>query len=80
MTHEEIKALKDEIFAEADNKYVAIDNCNEKQEKVNAKFANDDKRIGLVAHDLSGIKKLVWTIATASIGSLVAELINLIRQ
>ena len=79
MTHEEIKALKDEIFADADNRYVAIDDCNDKQEKVNAKFANDDKRIGLVAHDLSGIKKLIWTIATASIGSLVAEVISLIK-
>lgn len=79
MTHEEIKALKDEIFADADNRYVAIDICNEKQEKVNSKFASDDKRIGLISHDLGGIKKFLWAIATASIGSLVAEVISLLK-
>lgn len=48
LTHEEIQQLKREIFAEADEKYVAIDVCNEKQSEVNKKFANDDKRIDLL--------------------------------
>jgi hypothetical protein len=79
MTHEEINALKAEIFAEADNKYVAIDVCNDKQEKVNTKFANDDKRIDIIAHDFGVIKKLMWAMASASIGSLITALFELIK-
>lgn len=45
---EDMNIIKKEIFAEADNRYVSIDDCNEKQEKVNGKFANDDKRIDLI--------------------------------
>lgn len=80
MTHEEIKSLKSEIFAEADNRYVAIDVCNDKQEKVNRKFANDDKRIDIIAHDFGVIKKLMWAMASASIGSLITALFELIAR
>ena len=38
---EDIKALE-EAF---DDRYVLQSDCNEKQENVNKKFANDDKRI-----------------------------------
>lgn len=39
----------DKHFDERYNKkFVLIDDCNEKQEKVNGKFANDDKRIDLI--------------------------------
>lgn len=45
MTHEEITAIKKEIIAECKNIFVQIDDCNDKQTKVNEKFANDDKRL-----------------------------------
>ena len=45
LTHEEIQELKREIFAEADEKYVAIDDCNTVQAKNSTMFANDDKRL-----------------------------------
>ena len=48
LEHNEVQALKKEFFAEADERYVKIEDCNDKQEKVNAKFANDDKRIDLI--------------------------------
>ena len=79
MTHEEMNVIKAEIFAEADNKYVAIAVCNDKQEKVNTKFANDDKRIDIIAHDFGVIKKLMWILASASIGSLITALFELIK-
>ena len=31
-----------------DPKFVHVDDCNDKQEKLNGKFANDDKRIELI--------------------------------
>lgn len=80
MTHEEVKELKAEIFAEADNKYVSINDCNEKQEAVNIKFANDDKRLDIIAHDFGIIKKLIWAIATASIGSLIATVFEIMLK
>ena len=45
---EDMNIIKKEILAETDNRYVSVDYCNEKQEKVNGKFANDDKRIDLI--------------------------------
>jgi hypothetical protein len=80
MTHEEYQKFKDEIFAEADNRYVAIDVCNEKQEKVNGRLANDDKRIDIIAHDFGIIKKLMWAMTSATIGSLVATVFEIFSK
>lgn len=80
MDHNAIKALKDEIFAEADNRYVAIDVCNDKQEKVNSKFANDDKRIDIIAHKFGIVEKLLWAMTTATIGSLVATVFEILSK
>ena len=41
ITHEDVQELKT-VF---DDRYVLQSDCNEKQENVNKKFANDDKRI-----------------------------------
>lgn len=80
LDHEEIQALKKEIFDEADEKYVHIETCNEKQELVSKKFANDDKRIEIISHDFAVIKKLMWAVASASIGSLVVAFFELILK
>lgn len=80
LNHEEINALKKEIFVEADKRYVSVEVCNDKQERVNRKFANDDKRIEIIAHDFGVIKKLMWAVATASIGSLVVAFFELILR
>lgn len=72
LTHEEIQELKREIFAEADEKYVAIDVCNEKQADVNKKFANDDKRIDLL---ISQQKVNNW-LTGAIAGGIVALVIK----
>jgi hypothetical protein len=80
LEHSEIQALKAEIFAEADERYVHIDSCTEKQEAVNKKFANDDKRIEIISHDFGVIKKLMWAVASASIGSLATAIFELILK
>ena len=63
-----------------DDRYVLQSDCNEKQEKVNTKFANDDKRIEIISHDFGVIKKLMWAGASASIGSLVVAFFELILK
>lgn len=76
ITHDDITELKKEF----DDRYVLQSDCNEKQEKVNNKFSNDDKRIAIMSHDFDVIKKLMWAVATASIGSLVVAFFELILK
>lgn len=78
MTVEELNAIKTEVFKEADNKYVQIDDCNDIQGRINKKFANDDKRIELLVAKISGWEKILWVIASTSIGALVTAIIELI--
>ena len=76
LTHEDIQELK-KVF---DDRYVTIQNCNDIQEGHTDKFANDDKRIEIMSHDFSIIKKLMWAVATASIGTLVVAFFELILK
>lgn len=62
-----------------DERYVRQSTCNEIQGENSKHFANDDKRIEIIQHDFSAIKKLVWVIATASIGSLITAIFELIK-
>jgi hypothetical protein len=80
LEHSEIQALKKEIFEEADEKYVHIGDCNEKQENVNQKLSKDDKRIELLIHDFKVIKWLITTVAASSIGALVLGIFELILK
>lgn len=80
LEHSEIQALKAEFLAEADERYVKTEDCNEKQEKVNAKFANDDKRIDKLIDRLNLWNKLLWAIASASIGALIVSFFELILK
>lgn len=73
---EDIRILE-ETF---DDRYVLQSDCNERQEKVNNKFSNDDKRIEIISHDFAVIKKLMWAVASASIGSLVVAFFELILK
>lgn len=80
LEHNEIQSLKKEIFEEADERYVKIESCTDKQEAVNKKLAKDDKRIEIISHDFDIIKKLMWAVASASIGSLVVAVFELILK
>lgn len=75
-TNDDIQELK-VIF---DDRYVLQTDCNDKQESVNRKFANDDKRIDLVIAKINIWEKLLWAIASASIGALVVSIFELILK
>lgn len=77
LTHEDFQEIKRVL----DDRYVKIEDCNEKQETVNKKFANDDKRIDLILHQQevgnNAIKKNNW-LTTTILGIIVAGVIGYI--
>lgn len=80
LEHSEVQAIKKEILDEADERYVKIEACTEKQEAVNKKFANDDKRIDKLIDRMEIWNKLFWVIASSSIGALIVSLAELILK
>lgn len=75
----EMHELITELRKEFDGRYVQISDCNERQEIVNKKFANDDKRIDLAYSEFSHIKSslkfnnwLTSGVLVALIGAVVA--------
>ena len=76
LNHEDIQELK-KVF---DDRYVLQSDCNDKQEIINKKFSNDDKRIEIISHDFEVIKKLMWVVASSSIGTLVVAFFELILK
>lgn len=83
LTHEEIMAIKKEVIAECKNIFVQIDDCTEKQNDVNKRFSNDDKRIDLMANDIkqmrtetkNGLKFNNW-LTTAVLGCIIVGIIT----
>lgn len=67
-----------EIKKVLDDRYVLQSDCNEKQESVNKRLANDDKRIDKLLDKFNTVSKLLWVIASSVIGALVLELLGLI--
>ena len=53
LDHNDIMELK-RVF---DDRYVLQSDCNEKQENINKKFANDDKRIDLMLAEITQMRK-----------------------
>ena len=76
LEHDDITELK-RVF---DDRYVMQSECNEKQERVNKKFANDDKRIDKLFDRMDLWSKLLWVIASSSIGALVVAFLQLILK
>ena len=60
-------------------RYVAKDDCNERQAKNAEKFANDDKRIALFSQKLQIWDKLFWVVTGSVVGQLVVSIFSLIR-
>lgn len=63
-----------------DDRYVKQSTCSTIQSENAHIFANDDKRIEIITHDFAVIKKLMWAVASASIGSLVVAFFELILR
>ncbi len=76
ITLEDIQVIRKEF----DKEYVRIVDCNDIQDENKKKLANDDKRIELISHDFATVKKLMWAVASASIGSLVVAFFELILK
>ena len=74
LTREDFTDIKNEL----DDRYVLQSDCNDKQDAVSKKFSNDDKRIAIISHDFATIKKLMWAVASSSIGSLVVAFFEFI--
>ena len=71
--HNDLKELQ-ETF---DERYVRQNDCNDRHERVNAKFSNDDKRLDIADSRLKTIEKIVWIIATATITQVVVSIFSL---
>lgn len=71
LTHEEITAFKKEVIDECKNIFVQIEDCNDKQENVNARFANDDKRIDLLINQQKINNWLTLAIASGIIALVI---------
>lgn len=76
VTREDLEVIREEL----DERYVKIESCSEKQEAVNKKFANDDKRIDKLIDRMEIWNKLFWVIASSSIGALIVSLAELILK
>lgn len=83
LTHEEITAIKNEVIAECKNIFVQIDDCTDKQNKVNEKFANDDKRIDrillLQESTTKSLQKNNW-LTTAILSVIIGVVVTMILK
>ena len=66
--HEDLQVIKKEL----DDRYVLQSDCNEIQEGVNRKFANDDKQIALLINQ----QKINNWLTTAIAGGIIALVIK----
>lgn len=80
LTHEEMTNIKQEIINDCKQIFVLSDECDEIQRSTARKFANDDKRIEKLMDRMNIWNKLLWTIATTSVGALVTSFLQLILK
>lgn len=80
LTHEEVSAIKKEIINDCKQIFVLSETCDEIQRETNKKLANDDKRIDRLVDKVNLWNKLLWTIATTSVGALVTSIFQLILK
>lgn len=72
LTHEDIQELK-KVF---DDRYVLQIDCDTVQQKINSKFANDDKRIELLVRQQTINNWLTGAIASGIIALLIKVFIG----
>ena len=72
ITHEDITELK-KVF---DDRYVLQSDCDTTQQKINSKFANDDKRIELLVRQQTINNWLTGAIASGIIALLIKVFIG----
>ena len=67
ISHDDIMELK-KVF---DDRYVKIEECNDRQEKINRKFSNDDKRIEILVNQQRINNWLTLAIASGIIALVI---------
>ena len=79
ITHEDLQIIKKEL----DDRYVLQSSCNEIQDGVNRKFANDDKRIDLILAEQKAMRsetksKLNFNnwLTTAVLGCIIVGIVT----
>ena len=79
ITHEDMQEIKKIL----DDRYVQIVDCDSKQNDINKKFANDDKRIDLILHKQeignNAIKKNNW-LTTAILSVIIGIVVTMILK
>jgi hypothetical protein len=80
MEHNEYVALEQQLQTHFDERYVMQTDCSNRQEEMNKRFANDDKRIDLMLQKWNIIEKLLWAVVTTTIGILAASIFGLILK
>ena len=68
-----------EIQRILDDRYVRQNICNDRQETVNKKLSNDDKRIEKQETFSAGLRKALWIVAAALASEVVINIFNLIK-
>ena len=74
MTETEMEHLEKRL----DERHVKQSTCNQNHREIANKLANDDKRIEIGLAKLGVVEKLMWTIAAATIGTLIATVFGII--
>ena len=72
---EDMQTIRNEL----DDRYVMQADCNDRQEAVNRKFANDDKRIEQNERFNESLKKFMWIAVTALDGEVILSFINVLK-
>jgi hypothetical protein len=72
---EDMQTIRNEL----DDRYVMQSDCNERQEAVNRKFANDDKRIEQNERFNESLKKFMWIAVTALAGEVILSFVSLFK-
>lgn len=74
INHDDMRIIEETL----DDRYVLKTDCNDKQERINDKYASVDMKVELIYHDFSIIKKLMWALASASISTLTVLILEFI--
>ena len=70
MNNEEKLQFKEELK----DTFVTKDDCHERREETDRRFATDDKRISMILHDFNIMKWLLGIVATATVGQFISTI------
>lgn len=67
-----------EIEHFCDARYVRRDECIERKENFDKRFANDDKRIEFMERKFGVVEKILWILVSEAAAALVVMLVGMI--